>query len=86
MDSRLFSQELVAEMNHQINSPLAAIRNALYLASCRTGDPELLRYLALAEEEVASISATLRRARSFYDTCEVVPRAQPAPISRRAAA
>jgi two-component sensor histidine kinase len=54
---------LIAELNHQINSPLAAIRYALYLASCRTSDDELLRYLEMADDEVTSIAATLRAAR-----------------------
>ena len=85
MNIRLLPQELVAELNHQINSPLAAIRNALYLASCRTCDPELLRYLELAEEEVSAVSATLQRARSLYDTCEPT-RPAPVLVSRRAAA
>jgi len=60
----LSSKDLVAELSHSINSPLAAIRNALYLAACRTEDPELLRYLELADEEVERISSTLRQARN----------------------
>jgi signal transduction histidine kinase len=55
--------DLVAELSHQINSPLAAIRNALYLASSRTADPELLNYLQLADKEVIAIASTLRNAR-----------------------
>ena len=38
-------QYLIAELSHQINSPLAAIRNALYLAGGQTDDPVVLRYL-----------------------------------------
>lgn len=55
--------DLVAELSHQINSPLAAIRNALYLASCRTADQELLNYLELADKEVIAIALSLRNAR-----------------------
>jgi signal transduction histidine kinase len=46
---------LMIEVSHHINSPLAAIRSALYLAATRTDDPEVLRYLQLADAEAASI-------------------------------
>jgi two-component sensor histidine kinase len=59
---------LIAELNHKINSPLAAIRNALYLAGCCTGDPELHRYLRLANAEITSIAGTLRAARQSCAT------------------
>ena len=55
--------ERVAELNHKINSPLSAIRNALYLAGRRTQDRELLKYLELADEAVTSISRALEDAR-----------------------
>lgn len=55
--------ELIAELSHLINSPLAAIRNALYLAASRSSDPDLHRYLSLADREVDSISNTLQQAR-----------------------
>ncbi len=54
--------ELIGELKHEINSPLAAIRNALYLAGARSDDPELQRYLRLADEEAARISAILKNA------------------------
>ncbi len=56
-------KNVVAELNHQINSPLAAIRNALYLAGTRTDDPEIQRYLNLADGEVVQIAETLKAAR-----------------------
>jgi signal transduction histidine kinase len=55
-------QELIGALKHEINSPLAAIRNALYLAGLRTRDPEMKRYLRLADNEVSRISATLKNA------------------------
>lgn len=58
----LTKQQLIGELKHEINSPLAAIRNALYLAASRTGDPEIKRYLLLADAEAARISAVLRNA------------------------
>ena len=51
---------LLAEVSHQINSPLAAIRNALYLAAQRSDDPQLHAYLALANEEVTSIVSRMK--------------------------
>lgn len=55
-------QQLVQELNHEIHSPLATIRNALYLAAVRSSDPETLRYLALADAEISRIAAVLRKA------------------------
>lgn len=56
------SAKLVAELSHEINSPLAAIRNALYLVGCRTADSEIHRYLQIADDEVVSIAGFLRDA------------------------
>ncbi|HWR36177.1 MAG TPA: histidine kinase dimerization/phospho-acceptor domain-containing protein [Clostridia bacterium] len=58
--------DLIAELSHQINSPLAAIRNAIYLAASRTADLEVRRYLELADSEVVIIASALRNARSFH--------------------
>ena len=55
---------IMAEVSHQINSPLAAIRNALFLAVSRTKDPEIRHYLELADEEVSSIANRMRELRS----------------------
>jgi signal transduction histidine kinase len=60
-------QKLIAELSHQINSPLAAIRNALYLASCQTDDPQLLRYLNLADEEITAITTILHATRAVIE-------------------
>jgi signal transduction histidine kinase len=54
----------IAEVSHRINNPLAAIRNALYLAACRTQDVEVLRYLALANEEVTAIASEIKEMRA----------------------
>ena len=56
-------QYLIAELSHQINSPLAAIRNALYLAGGQTEDPVVLRYLRIADEEISAIAMILRATR-----------------------
>ena len=61
------SEKLVAELCHEINSPLAAVRNALYLIGCRTTDVEVHRYLQIAEREVVSIANALHDARQQTD-------------------
>ena len=60
-------KELIRELRHQINSPLAAIRNALYLTAARVGDPEVERYLKLADEEASRIAAVLSRAEQLNE-------------------
>jgi signal transduction histidine kinase len=71
---------LIAELNHKINSPLAAIRYAMYLAGRRSTDPVLLRYLRVAEDEVQSIADILRQARHLPEQIELtaIPREKPA--------
>jgi nitrogen-specific signal transduction histidine kinase len=63
----LSKQELIQELKHEIHSPLAAIRNALYLASCRTSDAEALRYLSLADAEISRIAAVLKNANQINE-------------------
>ena len=58
----LSKEGLIQELKHEIHSPLAAIRNALYLAAIRTDDPVTLRYLALADSEITRIVAVLKNA------------------------
>ncbi|HEU4413188.1 MAG TPA: histidine kinase dimerization/phospho-acceptor domain-containing protein [Candidatus Angelobacter sp.] len=60
-------KDLIAELKHGINSPLAAIRNALYLASAVSGEPEVMRYLKLADEEVSRIATILNQASQTYE-------------------
>lgn len=58
---------LIAEVSHQINSPLAAIRNALYLAASRTDDVEIRRYLELADQEVSAIANRIKHLTKMID-------------------
>jgi nitrogen-specific signal transduction histidine kinase len=68
----LTRQELIGKLKHEINSPLAAIRNALYLAAVRTQDAELERYLRLADAEVSRISAILKNANQIDENKRVL--------------
>jgi nitrogen-specific signal transduction histidine kinase len=67
----LSKEGLIQELKHQIHSPLAAIRNALYLAAVRTNNPETLGYLALAEAEVSRIAAVLKNADQIQENKQV---------------
>lgn len=67
----LTKEGLIQELKHQIHSPLAAIRNALYLAGTRIDDPEALRYLALAEAEITGIAAVLKNANQIEENKQV---------------
>jgi signal transduction histidine kinase len=57
-------QSLLSELNHRIHSPLAAVRNALTLIGLRSNDPEIQRYVELAQREAEYIGHTLREARA----------------------
>jgi nitrogen-specific signal transduction histidine kinase len=67
----LTKKGLIQELKHEIHSPLAAIRNALYLAGIRTDDPETERYLALANAEVSRIAAVLKNANQIEENKQV---------------
>ncbi|HSK42832.1 MAG TPA: histidine kinase dimerization/phospho-acceptor domain-containing protein [Candidatus Binatia bacterium] len=67
----LSKESLVRELKHEIHSPLAAIRNALYLAATRTDDPETQRYLALADAEASRIASVLKNAHQIKENKQV---------------
>ncbi|HEX4605101.1 MAG TPA: histidine kinase dimerization/phospho-acceptor domain-containing protein [Candidatus Angelobacter sp.] len=67
----LTKRQLIGELKHEINSPLAAIRNALYLAAVRTGDAEIQRYLRLADDEASRISQILKNANQMDENKRV---------------
>jgi nitrogen-specific signal transduction histidine kinase len=67
----LTKEGLIQELKHEIHSPLAAIRNALYLAAVRSHDPETLRYLALAGAEISRIAAVLKNADQIEENKQV---------------
>jgi nitrogen-specific signal transduction histidine kinase len=77
-------QQLVQELNHEIHSPLAAIRNALYLAAVRSSDPATLRYLKLADAEISRIAAVLKKVNQAHENKRVqilIPSIQPIPAA-----
>ena len=54
-------RKLVAKLKHQINCPLAVIRNALFLAGAHTGNNIAVSYLKLADQQVTRIAGILKR-------------------------
>jgi nitrogen-specific signal transduction histidine kinase len=67
----LTKEGLIQELKHEIHSPLAAIRNALYLAAVRTDDPQALRYIELAHAEITRIAAVLKNANQIEENKQV---------------
>jgi signal transduction histidine kinase len=56
---------LAATIAHEINNPLEAIANAIYLA--RTGSPaEIPTYLQIADEQLSRVSQIARQTLGFY--------------------
>jgi signal transduction histidine kinase len=79
MGSLQYQHRLMAEVSHQINSPLAAIRNALFLAATHTNDPQIKEYLEIADEEVSSIASRIRDLRAALECAIDFEAASPAP-------
>ena len=64
---------LAATIAHEVNNPLAAVTNLLYLARTNNACGEPARvYLTQAESELARVSQISRRALGFYRDTEVV--------------
>lgn len=66
---------LAATIAHEINNPLEAITNLLYLTRSSVEDPEQSRvYLEMAEQELQRVSHISRQTLGFYrDTSHPVP-------------
>ncbi len=58
---------MAATIAHEINNPLSAVMNALYIARDEAASPELVRQaLGLADEELRRIAQLARQALGFY--------------------
>jgi PAS domain S-box-containing protein len=58
---------MAAAIAHEINNPLEAVMNALYLATTSLEQPELARrYLGLADDELKRVSHITRQTLGFY--------------------
>ncbi len=58
---------LAATVAHEINNPLEAVSNLIYLAKARAGVPDIaIHDLKMAEEELARVSHVTRQTLGFY--------------------
>jgi signal transduction histidine kinase len=57
---------LASSIAHEINNPLAAVTNLIYLAQLTTVDPEAARHLASAEVELRRVSAIANQTLRFH--------------------
>ena len=57
---------LAATMAHEINNPLEAVTNLIYLAGSSTSRDDIRKYLAAAEEELDRISHLTKQTLGFY--------------------
>jgi PAS domain S-box-containing protein len=58
--------KLAANVAHELNNPLAAALNSVYLARQMASDPVQLRHLGNAEQELLRVSRLANRTLSFY--------------------
>src|SRR5947208_6869044 len=63
---------LAASIAHEINNPLEAVQNALYLLQQRRGPDGGREYLDIAARETQRMSRILRQMPGFYRTTEAM--------------
>jgi PAS domain S-box-containing protein len=71
---------LAASVAHEINNPLEAITNLIYLAKMASSSNEVQRFLSSAEEQMASVSHLTRQTLGFYRETRGARPVQPSEI------
>ncbi len=57
---------LASSIAHEINNPLEAVTNLIYLASDEARSPEAKRYLGMAEQELARVASIVTQTLRFH--------------------
>lgn len=57
---------LASSIAHEINNPLESVTNLLYLSTALATDPEQLRYLTLADEELRRVAVIANQTLRFH--------------------
>ncbi len=60
------SGRMAASIAHEINNPLEAVLNLIYLARSNSSDPEVTSYLNTAESELVRLSHIAKQTLGFY--------------------
>ncbi len=60
------SGRMAASIAHEINNPLEAVLNLIYLARSNSSDPEVKAYLNTAESELVRLSHIAKQTLGFY--------------------
>ena len=60
------SGRMAASIAHEINNPLEAVLNLIYLARSNSSDPEVMAYLNTAESELVRLSHIAKQTLGFY--------------------
>ena len=60
------SGRMAASIAHEINNPLEAVLNLIYLARSNTSNPEVFAYLKTAESELVRLSHIAKQTLGFY--------------------
>jgi PAS domain S-box-containing protein len=60
------SGKMAASIAHEINNPLEAVMNLIYLARSNSSNPEVMAYLNTAESELVRLSHIAKQTLGFY--------------------
>ena len=77
---------MAATIAHEINNPLEAVMNLLYLLRSKIVDEEGLKYLSTAEEEIGRVSHIAKQTLGYYREHAAATKASLSEIARHAVA
>jgi PAS domain S-box-containing protein len=67
MEKMAAAGQLAASLAHEINNPLSAVINVLYLLGCRADlDPMSTNWILIANNEIARVARIVRQSLSYY--------------------